>query len=389
MSNVPELRFPEFSGEWVEKRLGEIAKFFKGKGISKNDIDANGIYKCIRYGELFTIYKETIREIFSKTNQYENMIISEGNETLMPTSDVTPNGLATASALNEKSVIIGGDILIIKSDKLINSFLSYYIKSHKKQIMRLVTGITVYHIYANDMKNFKIILPPTLAEQQKIASFLSAIDVKIDLQEQKIEQLEKYKKALLQKLFPTKDTKVPELRFPKFSGEWVEKRLGEVAKIVMGQSPKSQFYNTNKKGLPLIQGADDFTKIHKYTTQITKICEQNDIIMSVRAPVGTLAKAKGRCCLGRGVCAIKANDFFYYLLDKERNRLQKYAQGSTFDAIGSKDLQSFQILIPPTLAEQQKIASFVSAVDKKVELEKEKLKKNKEYKKGLLQKMFV
>ena len=104
--------------------------------------------------------------------------------------------------------------------------------------------------------------------------------------------------------------KVPELRFAEFSGQWVKKRLGEVAKIVMGQSPKSQFYNTNKKGLPLIQGADDFTKIHKYTTQITKICEQNDIIMSVRAPVGTLAKAKERCCLGRGVCAIKANGFF-------------------------------------------------------------------------------
>ncbi len=201
MSNVPELRFPEFSGEWVEKRLGEIAKFFKGKGISKNDIDANGIYKCIRYGELFTIYKETIREIFSKTNQYENMIISEGNETLMPTSDVTPNGLATASALNEKSVIIGGDILIIKSDKLINSFLSYYIKSHKKQIMRLVTGITVYHIYANDMKNFKIILPPTLAEQQKIASFFSSIDEKIELEKEKLKKIKEYKKGLLQKMF--------------------------------------------------------------------------------------------------------------------------------------------------------------------------------------------
>ena len=181
---------------------------------------------------------------------------------------------------------------------------------------------------------------------------------------------------------------VPKLRFAEFSGQWVKKRLGEVAKIVMGQSPKSQFYNTNKKGLPLIQGADDFTKIHKYTTQITKICEQNDIIMSVRAPVGTLAKAKERCCLGRGVCAIKANDFFYYLLDKERNRLQKYAQGSTFDAIGSKDLQSFQILIPPTLAEQEKIASFLSAIDVKISLQEQKIEQLEKYKKALLQKLF-
>ncbi len=181
----------------------------------------------------------------------------------------------------------------------------------------------------------------------------------------------------------------PKLRFPEFGEPWIEKKLGESTEIVLGQSPKSQFYNTNKDGLPLIQGANDFTKIHKYTTQITKVCEKNDIIMSIRAPVGTLIKAKERCCLGRGVCAIKANDFFYHLLTKDRNRLKKYAQGSTFDAIGSKDLQSFKIFIPPTLAEQEKIASFLSAVDKKIDLQEQKIEQLEKYKKALLQKLFA
>ena len=393
MSNVPELRFPEFNGEWVEKRLGEIAKFFKGKGISKNDIDANGIYKCIRYGELFTIYKETIREIFSKTNQYENMIISEGNETLMPTSDVTPNGLATASALNEKSVIIGGDILIIKSDKLINSFLSYYIKSHKKQIMRLVTGITVYHIYANDMKNFKIILPPTLAEQQKIASFLSAIDVKINLQEQKTNQLEKYKKALLQKLFPTKDTKMPELRFPEFSGEWVSVKVKDIFdEITRGKVLSTDKIYKIQSGLykfpvyssqTLNNGLLGYYKEYLFENAVTWTTDG--------ANAGKVQYRQGKfyCTNVSGVLISKkgyANQCIAEILNKVTKKYVSYVGNPK---LMNNAMAEISILIPPTLAEQQKIASFFSSIDEKIEFEKEKLKKIKEYKKGLLQKMFV
>ena len=182
--------------------------------------------------------------------------------------------------------------------------------------------------------------------------------------------------------------KIPEIRFPEFSGEWVEKRLGEVCKIIMGQSPDSQFYNQDKNGLPLIQGANDFEKINNYTTKITKTCDKNDIIMSVRAPVGTLTKAKAKSCIGRGVCAIKGNNFIYYLLINNQNKLRKYSQGSTFEAINSKDLKSLKLHIPPTLAEQQKIAEFLSKIDKKIEIVTKKIEELKQYKKGLLQKML-
>ena len=182
--------------------------------------------------------------------------------------------------------------------------------------------------------------------------------------------------------------KIPEIRFPEFSGEWVEKRLGEVCKIIMGQSPDSQFYNQDKNGLPLIQGANDFEKINNYTTQITKTCDKNDIIMSVRAPVGTLTKAKVKSCIGRGVCSIKGNEFIYYFLIKNKNGLKKYSQGSTFEAINSKDLKLIKINIPPTLTEQQKIAEFLSLIDEKIEIVTKKIDNLKQYKKGLLQKML-
>jgi len=181
---------------------------------------------------------------------------------------------------------------------------------------------------------------------------------------------------------------IPQIRFLEFSGEWVEKRLGEVCEIVMGQSPDSKFYNQNKNGLPLIQGANDFEKINNYTTQITKSCEKNDIIMSVRAPVGTLTKAKQKSCIGRGVCAIKGNDFIYYVLIKNQRKLKIYSQGTTFEAINSKDLKSLKIHIPPTLEEQQKIASFLSSIDEKIDIVSKKIEKLKEYKKGIMQKLL-
>ena len=114
-------------------------------------------------------------------------------------------------------------------------FFYYLLDKERNRLQKYAQGSTFDAIGSKDLQSFQILIPPTLAEQEKIASFLSAIDVKISLQERKINQLEKYKKALLQKLFPTKDTKVPELRFPEFSGEWVEKRLGEIAKFFKGK----------------------------------------------------------------------------------------------------------------------------------------------------------
>src|SRR5690606_12787049 len=91
---------------WVVKRLGDIASFGKGKGLPKSQLISDGEYECIHYGELFTKYKEKIDFVQNRTNYGENPIVSKSNDILMPTSDVTPNGLATASCLMKNGVIL-------------------------------------------------------------------------------------------------------------------------------------------------------------------------------------------------------------------------------------------------------------------------------------------
>jgi type I restriction enzyme S subunit len=143
-----EIRFKDEKGnafpEWVQVKLGDLAVFKKGKGIAKSDISENAENPCIRYGELYTTYSEIITDVKSRTEiSAEGMMLSRHNDILMPTSDVTPSGLATASALNTEGVILGGDILIIRSKKILNSYFCYFVSAHKKEIIRLVTGITV------------------------------------------------------------------------------------------------------------------------------------------------------------------------------------------------------------------------------------------------------
>jgi len=198
-------RLPGFSEEWEEKRLGEIADFYKGKGLPKADLDINGRFPCIHYGELFTFYNEIVYEINSKTNQNQLVFLSKVNDVLMPTSDVTPNGLATASAIFEDDVILGGDVLVIRTFKSIlnGGFLSYLIRINKGQVMQLVSGTTVYHLYGSDMKKFRLSFP-SIKEQNLIVSILQDIDKEIQSLKNKRTKYQNIKQGMMQELLTGK-----------------------------------------------------------------------------------------------------------------------------------------------------------------------------------------
>ena len=153
--------------------------------------------------------------------------------------------------------------------------------------------------------------------------------------------------------------KVPKLRFKEFEkdGEWEEKRLGDIVLIIMGQSPSSKSYNSNGNGIYLIQGNADIKNRKTYpriwTTESKKECKIGDIILTVRAPVGYVAKSIHNACIGRGVCALRSKknyflNFVYYFLLYFEKEWKKLGQGSTFTAIGTNDIKNLKIRIPVT-----------------------------------------
>ena len=193
-----------------------------------------------------------------------------------------------------------------------------------------------------------------------------------------------------------KSKNIPTLRFPEFDGEWTKKTLEEVSLITMGQSPDSKSYNNLGIGLPLIQGNADIidrkTNPRNWTSQPTKKCNTGDLILTVRAPVGMIAKSIHNACIGRGVCAIKNKnlnnlEFIYqFLLDYE-SKWGKIEQGSTFTAVSGTDIKLVTLFIPSIL-EQNKIASFLTVVDDKLQALKQKKTLLEQHKKGLMQKIF-
>ena len=199
-----EIRFKADGGnnfpKWNDEQFGNLFNFLRGSSLSKSDLTHNGINKCIHYGELFTRYNEKITNVVSSTNLTDGQMSLVG-DILMPSSDVTPQGLATASVLLENDVIVGGDTNILRPKIEINSlFISYFLNMNKKEIMKLVTGTTVKHIYNKDISKLKITLP-CIEEQTKISNFLSSIDTKIEKIQKQLEQTKEFKKALLQQMF--------------------------------------------------------------------------------------------------------------------------------------------------------------------------------------------
>ena len=199
-------RLPGFSEAWETRRLGEIALFFKGSSLfTKVDMSLDGKRRCIHYGELFTTYGEYISEVLHGTDREEAFFLSVSNDVLMPASDVTPNGLATASCISVPNVILGGDILVIRvpADVLNGTFLAYAIKMNRNQVMQLVTGTTVYHLYGRDMANFKFDLP-SIQEQNAIVRVLSDMDAEIAALEQRRDKTRAIKQGMMQQLFTGK-----------------------------------------------------------------------------------------------------------------------------------------------------------------------------------------
>ena len=196
-----QTRLPGFRGEWEVRRLGDIATFYKGRSLPKSSLSLYGAEPCVHYGELFTRYPETIDTILSRTDDTVGAFRSVANDVLMPTSDVTPRGLAKASCVQVDGVILGGDILVIRcnSKLVVGSFLSYKIRHQEDQILQLVTGTTVFHLYGRDMAKLTLSMP-SVEEQTAIAAILSDMDAELTAHEALRDKTRTLKQGMMQEL---------------------------------------------------------------------------------------------------------------------------------------------------------------------------------------------
>lgn len=382
--NIPQLRFPEFNENWMQHNLGEIASFSKGKGISKADIIADGTTECIRYGELYTTYGETIDEVISRTNiDTDDLVFSDANDVIIPASGETQIDIATASCVLRDGIALGGDLNIIKTQNN-GVFLSYYLNNKKKQeIASLAQGISVVHLYSSQLSLLELNLP-SRTEQDKIALFIRSTEEKIKALKKKQILLEQYKKGVMQKLFSQ------ELRFKDEDGnefaEWSPKKIGESLDY---EQPTNYLVSSteysDKHSTPVVTAGKTF--ILGYTDETLGIFSSDlpviifDDFTTASQFVDFPFKAKSSAMK---ILKAKENTDIKFMY--EALQMVNYETG----AHGRHWISVFaeMEILTPDYKEQKKISSFLSAIDKKINSVNTLLHQTENWKKGLLQKMF-
>jgi len=400
---IPELRFPEFrdAGKWGAKKLGKVAIFFKGKGLPKSVITPNGKSPCIHYGELFTEYPEVIEIVKSRTNSEENVFLSIENDVLMPTSDVTPNGLAKACCVKLNDVILGGDILVIRTKKkeINGEFLARHIRYLEQKVLQLVSGSTVFHLYATSIDKLDLSFPSRY-EQQKIADCLSSLDELITAQAQKLDTLKAHKKGLMQQLFPAKGETIPKLRFPEFrdAGAWEEKALNQVADYENGKAHEQDIAESGEFIVANSKFISTEGEVKKFTNIASCIAEKEDILMVLSdVPNG---RAIAKCffvdsdnlyTVNQRICKIVSKKvvsiMLFYVLNRNPYFLA-FDDGVKQTNLKKDDVLNCPILLPKGRKEQQKIADCLSSLDELITAHAQKLDTLKAHKKGLMQQLF-
>ena len=277
-------------------------------------------------------------------------------------------------------------------------FLYYSLKNPAfyKGVEIVANGSAQKLIPLSKLKDLKISVPDKEA-QRHIADILSAYDDLIENNQKQIKLLEEADQRLYKEWFV-------DLRFPGHENTkivdgvpegWNEKTLSQVANVIMGQSPKSEFYNSEKKGLPFHQGVGSygvrFVMDDIYSTSYTRIAEPNSILFSVRAPVGRLNITKNKVVIGRGLAAINQTDgcqsYLYYLLKNKFFKDNIVGNGSIFASVSKDELLNQKFLIPERNLMMQ-FEKIVSQMDKQIENLDSKNKKLIEARDRLLPKLM-
>ena len=385
MRKVPKLRFKEFSNEWEEKKLGEISEVIKQKADEINDFPI----LTISAGKGFINQEDRFSKIIAGKS-LEKYTLLKKNEFSYNRGNSKQYKYGCIYKLNNYEIALVPNVY--RSFKLNKENPEFYFQLFQKkyldnQLKKIISSSArmdgLLNISEKDFFDVKVPLT-LLKEQEKIASFLTNVDKKISLTEEKLELFREYKKGVMQKIFSQ------ELRFKDNNGndypEWEEKRLGEISKICTGKLDANAMVENGR--YRFYTCAKEFYYIDSYSFDTEAL-----LISGNGANVGYIHYYKGKFNAYQRTYVLDNFEeniiFIKYILEKNlKTRIEKEKNSGNTPYIVLSVLTDMVLQIP-TLEEQEKIADFLSSIDSKIESIEKELEGLKEFKKGLLQQMFV
>lgn len=409
MKSVPELRFLQFDKEWEKTTIADIGDFYYGRSAPKWSITDDATIPCVRYGELYTKHKGTVKEIYSYTNIDRNKLrFSKGGEILIPRVGEDPMDFAKCSYLPFSGIAIGEMISVYNTDQNPVFITAYFNSQMKYEFAKRVEGASVSNLYYSYLKDINLRIP-TIEEQQKIGVFFSKLDRQIELEEQKLSLLEEQKKGYMQKIFSQ------ELRFKNENGnnypDWEVKKIGEIMDVAsVKRIHQSDWTN---EGVKFIRARDIVSrykgKIVENPLFISKERYEEYSKLSGKVKIGDLLVTgvgtigvpllinnekpiyfkDGNIIWLKNEDNIDKNFLFYsFISRKTQNFIKSVAGIGTVGTYTISNAKKTPILLPVSI-EQVKIGNFFNELDKSIKKQNKKVDLLKERKKGFLQKMFI
>ena len=393
---VPNIRFKGFDDEWKNEFIKNISTMKSGGTPSVNKREYYvGDIPFIRSSDIKN--ESTELKINDEAIKNSSSFMVEKGTVLYALYGATSGQVS----ISKVTGAINQAVLAIFPNEIVNKyFLVYWLSFNKEKITNKYLQGGQGNLSAKIVKN--LLLPfPTKFEQQKIGDFFTKLDKLLDLQQQKIDKLELLKKALLKKLFPKHDAKIPEFRFNGYKKNWEKDLIGNVSASKSGGTPsiaEKKYYDGN---IPFIRSSD----INKSRTELcindnavkhssTFIVEKGSVLYALYgATSGQVALSKEKGAINQAVLAIfpknyiEKNFLMYWFIYSKKKIVSKYLQGGQGN-LSAKIIKSLMFCFP-NKSEQQKIGNFLSKVDQLIELENKKLHNLQQVKKCLLQNMFV
>ncbi len=382
---IPDLRFPEFKGEWEEKRLGKEFPFIRNGfvGTATPYYAESGVKylqgKNVKNGAISENCLIHITEAFHKKCQKSQL--KNGDVLMVQSGHVGECALVTKEYEGANCHAL---LVLTPSDNIVSKFYIFYFYSSrgKRAIQKVKTGNTIEHILSSDLKPMHVLTPDS-AEQKKIADFLLLVDGRIEGLEKKRELLAAYKKGLMQKLFNQS------LRFENGNQpfpDWEEKRLGEVSRIRTGKLDANAMVDNGP--YRFYTCAREYYRIDVYAFDTEAL-----LISGNGANVGYIHYYKGRFNAYQRTYVLdlfEQNILFvkYFLSERLTQRIEREKKEGCMPYIVLGTLSEMKIPVP-CLEEQRKIAECLSAVDRKIGQVETQVEQTRKFKQGLLQKMFV
>lgn len=423
---IPCLRFRGFIEAWEQRKFSEVFDFLQNNALSRAELsDAEGKIMNVHYGDILVKYGEVLdvkRDELtyllndSLVKKYQASILQNGDIIIADAAeDETVGKCSEIAGLTEETVLSGLHTIPCRPKKqFAEGFLGYYINSnaYHDQLFPLIQGTKISSISKSALQDTVIMYPKLKSEQKQIGESFSSLDDLITLHQRKYDKFVATKKALIEKIFPKKASKVPQLRFKGYESPWKNKTLGQAGATYTGLSGKTKedfghgearfvtYVNVFKNPIADVKGVD-FVEIDD--TQ--NVVKSGDVLFTTSSEtpeeVGMSSVWLGDTqniylnsfCFGYRLFSSEKIDPLYlaYLLRSPgiRKEFQFLAQGISRYNISKTKVMDIEISVPEDYEEQVKIGKLFFNLDKLIELTQKKYEKLENLKKAMLNKMFV